>query len=288
MESERSPDYSQYQVWNWNRNHWVQDPAELFSNLCRREYYYGMSIIIAHQQPRGKLTFPSSMMVLFQHLHTIQRVYAHKFRGQIHRHGRPVLNLSIQGIGGVKGFQSLNWNYIYRNSRSVYLQATPEQQAILANLTTLPMLRSTATGVNLRDSILKPNLDDGLPAQFVYEAADCSLFWTAPMVINVRAVWIAAADAAWGGGCVAGSFPKRSMKSTKMANTASCRNSPTKQIERGAQLTRTLPGKQGTVRKDLCKFVMKLVALSNLLVFGMRSCMIVIHVWQDPGWFVQW
>jgi hypothetical protein len=108
----------------------------------------------------------------------------------------------IQGIGGVKGSQSLNWNYTYGNSRSVYLQATPEQQAILANLTTLPMLRSTATGVNLRDSILKPNLDDGLPAQFVYEAADCRLFWTAPMVLDVKAVWIAAADAEWEAGIV--------------------------------------------------------------------------------------
>jgi hypothetical protein len=115
--------------------------------------------------------------------------------------GRPSTN-PTQGVGGVKGSLSINWNYIYGNSRSVYSQATPELHAILANLTALPMQRSTRSGVNLRDSILRPNVHDGLPTQFVYEAADCRLFWTPPMVIDVRAVWMAVPDATWPTGLI--------------------------------------------------------------------------------------
>ena len=51
-------------------------------------------------------------------------------------------------------------------------------------------------------------MEDGVPAQFVYEAADCRLFYEPSMIINVTAIWKKAADAAWGTAkCVAGSLP---------------------------------------------------------------------------------
>jgi len=66
--------------------------------------------------------------------------------------------------------------------------------------------RSTATAINFRDQILPGNVNDGLPAQFVYEAADCRLFYTPPMITDATAIWKNAADAAWNGvDCVSGS-----------------------------------------------------------------------------------
>lgn len=64
------------------------------------------------------------------------------------------------------------------------------------------------TSLNVRDNILPDNLADGTPAQFVYEPADCRLFYTPAMMANVTAIWRAAAAAAWGNlTCNAGSLP---------------------------------------------------------------------------------
>lgn len=60
----------------------------------------------------------------------------------------------------------------------------------------------------MRDNILPDDLDDGVPAQFIYEPADCRLFYTPAMMQNVTAIWEAAAMSAWGGKkCNAGSLP---------------------------------------------------------------------------------
>ncbi|KAM3076897.1 hypothetical protein ACMFMG_003635 [Clarireedia jacksonii] len=127
--------------------------------------------------------------------------------------GRPNKQ-QIQGVGGVKGAQVLTFGNIYSYAQAAASSpnATPEDIAILNKLTTVPIERSVATSINLRDQILRDNVNDGLPAQFVYEPADCRLFWTLPMIENVEKVWEAAADAAWkGGSCVAGVLPKRDL-----------------------------------------------------------------------------
>lgn len=73
------------------------------------------------------------------------------------------------------------------------------------NLDTYALNRSTASSINVRDNILPDRLDDGLPAQFVYEPADCRLFYTPLSIIDPVEQWRQAAEAAWGsGGCVAG------------------------------------------------------------------------------------
>jgi len=48
--------------------------------------------------------------------------------------------------------------------------------------------------------------DDAIPYQFLYEAANCKLFFTWEMARDVTAIWKAAASVAWGRGkCVKGS-----------------------------------------------------------------------------------
>ena len=61
----------------------------------------------------------------------------------------------------------------------------------------------------MRDNILPDNADDQIPAQFVYEAADCRVFYTPEMIVDVTTMWRTVADTTWGTGassCVAGSL----------------------------------------------------------------------------------
>ena len=124
--------------------------------------------------------------------------------------GRP--NTSpIQGIGGTKGANNYPYGYIQQLANVALGTGNSSQieswTAVTA-YTTLSIARSTDNSVNVRDNILRDHLEDGIPAQFVYEAADCRLFYEPSMITDVRAIWKKAADAAWGGAkCVAGSLP---------------------------------------------------------------------------------
>ena len=140
-----------------------------------------------------------------------------------------------QAIGGTKGANNFGYDYINYLAGEAFNSGTPEQQAsapfqdVLLPLTsTLALNRSTDTSINARDNILRSQLNapDQIPAQFLYEAADCRIFYTPAMVTGPTAIWDAAAAAAFGDGkCVAGSLPgggatpaaKRSQKASKLA-----------------------------------------------------------------------
>lgn len=122
--------------------------------------------------------------------------------------GRPS-STQIQAIGGVKGAQSLSFDSLF--SLGQFFIQSPATTSISANLQILaalsdiPMNRSVDNGINFSNHILTANLQDGTPAQFVRELADCRIFFTPAMVLNVTAMWEAAADVAWrGNSCVAG------------------------------------------------------------------------------------
>lgn len=119
--------------------------------------------------------------------------------------GRPRAG-PIQGVGGIKGAQTLAFSDVYSYASSgVQAAETDEQRAALARYNELPVLRSSAAALNTRDQILRGNVVDGLPAQYVVEEADCRLYWTAAMATDVTAVWKAAAQAAFNeGACAAG------------------------------------------------------------------------------------
>lgn len=64
-----------------------------------------------------------------------------------------------------------------------------------------------AGGVNLKDN-LRQNDASGTPLEFMYEAADCRMFFTAAMVTDVTEVWKGVADRMFKNGtdrCVTGS-----------------------------------------------------------------------------------
>jgi hypothetical protein len=131
--------------------------------------------------------------------------------------GRPNRN-PIQGVGGIKGSQNLGFNDIQFGAELAIIQTTyTEKIATLSKLLSpLPLARSTAAGINLRDNILPDHVHDGLPAQYVIEEADCRLFYTLDMVNDVQALWKGAAHAAWNGGrCIAGKGLGKKHKSSK-------------------------------------------------------------------------
>lgn len=111
--------------------------------------------------------------------------------------GRPN-NGPIQGVGGVKGAQVLQFANIYNYAqRAKTLTKDPKKLEALNQYDTHAIERSIAGGVNVRDQILRDNVNDGLPAQFVVEDVDCRLYWTEAMASDITEVWSAAAQSAF-------------------------------------------------------------------------------------------
>ena len=123
--------------------------------------------------------------------------------------GRPNRNL-IQAVGGVKGTNDYPYSYIlsgvelpfqiHHYHTEAYYNTT-----VLGTYSDLPLYRATNYVVNARDGIRQGD-ETETTLQFVYEAADCRIFYTPQMVVEQAAVWRAAADTAFRGinHCVAG------------------------------------------------------------------------------------
>lgn len=130
--------------------------------------------------------------------------------------GRPQ-KAPMQGVGGVKGGQSLGINYINGYiqqanglvadsvSSGNSLLTTAEWQAFNESSPKTTALLLWSGNLNLRNEY-DPD-DDQTPLQFVYEAAECRLFYTLANYLERETVWQAAAKAMFGGGqCVQGSM----------------------------------------------------------------------------------
>ena len=135
--------------------------------------------------------------------------------------GRPVIG-PMQGVGGSKGSQVLSFGVI----RSFIANSTVNINAALGSARTFD--NSTATGrILMADQLITRTARDnagGLsgsvnslnnlrqgdetntPLEFVYEAADCKLFYTRGTWSDPRALWKHVVDVQWRGGrCVEGS-----------------------------------------------------------------------------------
>ncbi|KAF2018290.1 hypothetical protein BU24DRAFT_168046 [Aaosphaeria arxii CBS 175.79] len=112
----------------------------------------------------------------------------------------------MQGIGGTKGAQSFNWDDVQIRTQIVYFTGSPEEQAQWNNTalgrTAFANQLFTRTayaggrpagGINLRDN-LRRNDRSKTPLEFVYEAADCRMWYTAPMINDVTQVWKGVVD----------------------------------------------------------------------------------------------
>jgi hypothetical protein len=124
--------------------------------------------------------------------------------------GRPSRS-PMQTVGGTKGAQMLHWFDIFKQVQgAVLLSSTQAKQqdlnhTALARYSYLPIARSASAGFNMRDGIRR-NDDEQTPLQFLYEPAECRIFYTKQMVLDRSVVWKTVADTVWGEGnaCIAG------------------------------------------------------------------------------------
>lgn len=138
--------------------------------------------------------------------------------------GRPQYG-PMQAIGGSKGCQvaQLDDFTSYRNGLQMALKKSAKVKNETPALSTeeihtinaifpravaeLPMYVDSI-GVNFKNAY---RVNEGhMPLQFVYEPADCRLFYTLENVVRPETMWASAAKAFWGGGkCVSGPDVKK-------------------------------------------------------------------------------
>lgn len=130
----------------------------------------------------------------------------------------------MQAVGGVKGGQLSTWynlfQMIYGDQRVMWEKNMDDEDATWlrnnwVNHHEFQGFTATA-GVNIRDVVQPDHVSDGISAQFVHEDADCRLFYTRDMIVDVTNTWKKAARAAWNGDkCVSGGISKRSGTNTE-------------------------------------------------------------------------
>ncbi|KAF2496952.1 peptidase S41 family protein-like protein [Lophium mytilinum] len=115
--------------------------------------------------------------------------------------GRPQLG-PMQAVGGTKGSLVLQSTYLASLSNIVLQEfATSQSEAdhwsgfLLGDFA----INANAASVNFQDNIRKGDEKAGVPTQFVNDTADCRLWMTPQMYLNVSAVWDEVAAVAWGG-----------------------------------------------------------------------------------------
>ncbi|KAH8882569.1 pyridine nucleotide-disulfide oxidoreductase family protein [Thozetella sp. PMI_491] len=231
-----------------NRMRW-----DLNDDLTTTNVTYGVDIEISGYGTRSNLTQPfaaENIVILYDGFCASTCTLASEFLRvkagvkSVAFGGRPTEGL-IQGVGGVKGAQVLQFSEIYSMAQDgLEFAETDEQKAALERYSIVPLLRSTAGAVNVRDQILPGNVNDGVPAQFVQEPADCRLYWTAPMITDATAVWKAAADSAFNGAkCAAGGISKPAKRDPKSTFTGAgkSRNPPLTAERRAELASRKVP-----------------------------------------------
>ena len=126
----------------------------------------------------------------------------------------------MQGVGGAKGSRVMKMDDVSLAIQASYVISTPAQQKyfnetfgddktesiIHADKRAIPPPSgSPAATINFRNNIRQGD-NTMTPLQFVYEAADCRFFYTAPMYADQELVWDMTYKLAWENGtCVEGS-----------------------------------------------------------------------------------
>lgn len=112
--------------------------------------------------------------------------------------GRPQLG-PIQAVGGVKGTNNFPWTYIQLVAQEAVGIGASRNGSLNDYFGDFPFIRAAGSpGSNVRDGI-RQNDTEQTPLQFVYEEADCRIWYTPEMTVDVTEVWKAAADTQWNG-----------------------------------------------------------------------------------------
>lgn len=137
--------------------------------------------------------------------------------------GRPQ-NAPMQGVGGSKGANVFGFDFVVRAAKVAFnLTAVDGGEAAAKMMANTAVGKIAATeqlynrtshlskesilsgGVNSLDNF-RMNDTNETPLEYIYEAADCRLFYSIETVVSPVPLWKMAVDAKWGNGkCVDGS-----------------------------------------------------------------------------------
>lgn len=119
--------------------------------------------------------------------------------------GLPDNTVPMQKVGGTKGWQTwvlANLNLFARAfftfANQTTLDAAVGSEIEALNNTEIVNLRAAGFQVNAADGIRLGDEVDQTPLQFVFEAAECRIYYTPPMIFDVTETWKAVADTKWG------------------------------------------------------------------------------------------
>lgn len=110
--------------------------------------------------------------------------------------GRPEIS-PMQGASGSHGARALDLDTLDANIEYVQElleESSPDAAGFLPNRTTANDVFVLGASINLRDQV---RAAETTPLQFLYEPADCRIFFTPRTVLNYTALWEYAAEAAW-------------------------------------------------------------------------------------------
>jgi hypothetical protein len=147
----------------------------------------------------------------------------------------------MQGIGGVKGAQVLDLATIsgfYQFTNQVVQNATDAKKPLFTSkeldafkdhipvaFEELPLKISTAT-INYRNAFAPFN--DEQPTHFIYQPANCRLFYTPASLLKPDANWAIVANAIWGKGeCAFSVAPPPPLLSDEPSSTSSSKPAAT-------------------------------------------------------------
>lgn len=139
----------------------------------------------------------------------------------------------MQSIGGIKGAQLLAMSSVsifIETAKQIVGNATAAGTPIFTEdelaqynkslpvaFEDLPFVVG-ANGINFRNAFAPGN--DEVPTQYIYQAADCRLFYTAESIISPEKYWAAAANAVWGNAKCAFQTPSIDSPSTAGGNSS--------------------------------------------------------------------
>ncbi|KAF2033429.1 hypothetical protein EK21DRAFT_58434 [Setomelanomma holmii] len=173
--------------------------------------------------------------------------------------GRPQ-NGPMQGVGGSKGSQRLGFDQFYQwAQRTIKISEELDGTAVSNKIaqtavgiiynatqiyvrTTLPETGSSVLGYVNSLNNERMNDSTSTPLEFIYEAADCRLFYTSASYINPVNLWQQVWDAKWGKGkCVPGSTGDKSaigvqQNKTSFGNTQDSNGQPTQSTGAGSTM----------------------------------------------------
>ena len=104
----------------------------------------------------------------------------------------------MRAVGGVKGREVYDMRQIQQIARNAIAWTPSLANSSLKHFQDDYLFsRFGRSRVNFRNG-LRQNDDSGIPLQFLYEEADCRLYYTPEMTFDITFVWKVAADAQWG------------------------------------------------------------------------------------------